>query len=70
MGSGIAIRRAYEKYGIENFTKEIIKYFETSDEAFEYEKNFVTEEVVNDENCYNMKTGGDGWCNQYIKRNK
>lgn len=70
MGSGIAIKNAYEKYGIENFTKEIIKYFETSDEAFEFEKKFVTEELVNDSMCYNMKTGGDGWCNQYIKRNK
>lgn len=70
MGSGIAIRNAYKKYGIENFTKEIIRYFETSEEAFEYERNFVTEELVNDSMCYNMKTGGDGWCNQYVKRNK
>lgn len=70
MGSGIAIRNAYKKYGIENFTKEIIRYFETSEEVFEYERNFVTEELVNDSMCYNMKTGGDGWCNQYVKRNK
>ena len=70
MGSGIAIQNAYKKYGIENFTKQIIKYFSTSTDAFEYEKIFITEDLIKNEQCYNMKTGGDGWCNQYIKRNK
>lgn len=70
MGSGIAIQKAYEKYGKNNFSKEILKYFSTSKEAFEYEKNFITEDLVKDSQCYNMKTGGDGWCNEYVKQNK
>ena len=37
MGSGTRLHYAYKKYGIENFTKEILKFFDTSKEAFEYE---------------------------------
>ncbi len=58
MGSGTKLHYAYKKYGIENFTKEILKYFLTSKEAFEYESEIVTEELVHDVNCYNIATGG------------
>ncbi|MDD7755427.1 MAG: GIY-YIG nuclease family protein [Clostridiales bacterium] len=37
MGSGVLINKAYKKYGKENFTKEIIKYFNTWEDAYEYE---------------------------------
>lgn len=60
MGSGINIRKAIRKYGIENFTKEIVREFDTEEEVFAFEKDFVTEEVINDPNCYNMATGGQG----------
>lgn len=59
MGSGNRLQYAYKKYGIENFNKEILKYFDTSKEAFEYESEIVTEDLVKDNNCYNQKTGGD-----------
>ena len=58
MGSGVRLRLAYKKYGIENFTKEILKYFDTSDEAFTYESNIVTENLVKDIECYNCELGG------------
>ena len=61
MGSGKRLHYAYKKYGIENFTKEILKFFDTSEEAFEYEFNTVNEELIRDSNCYNIKCGGDGW---------
>jgi len=61
MGSGKRLHYAYKKYGIENFTKEILKFFDTSKEAFEYEAEVVTEELIKDSNCYNIKQGGEGW---------
>lgn len=61
MGSGTRLHYAYKKYGIENFSKEILKFFDTAKEAFEYEAEIVTEELVKDYNCYNIKNGGIGW---------
>ena len=61
MGSGKRLHIAYKKYGIENFKKEILKYFDSKEEAFEYEAEIVNEILVNNDNCYNMKLGGTGW---------
>ena len=60
MGSGVAIKRAIKKYGAENFSKEIIKYFDNTDDAYEYEKNIVNENFVKNEDTYNMTLGGNG----------
>ena len=59
MGSGTRLRYAYEKYGIENFTKEILKFFETREDLARYESEVVTEVLVKDTNCYNIALGGD-----------
>ena len=59
MGSGIRLHKAYKKYGIENFTKEILKFFDTRKEATDYEAEMVTETLVKDENCYNVALGGE-----------
>jgi len=61
MGSGSRLHYAFKKYGIENFTKEILKYFNTSKEAFEYEAEVVNEDLVDNINCYNVIKGGTGW---------
>lgn len=58
MGSGKRLHYAYKKYGIENFTKEILKFFDTAKEAYEYEAKIVNESLVNDDNCYNIQQGG------------
>jgi hypothetical protein len=68
MGSGKRLRIAYKKYGIENFTKEILKEFDSYLEALEYESDIVTEKLVNDYNCYNMKIGGSGG-NKWVYEN-
>ena len=60
MGSGVRLQIAYKKYGIENFKKEILKYFDTKEEAFEYEAEVVNETLINDNNCYNLSPGGKG----------
>lgn len=59
MGSGIRLNYAYRKYGIENFEKEILHFFNTREEAAEYEAEVVTESLVRDENCYNIRLGGE-----------
>lgn len=62
MGSGTRINYAYKEFGIENFKKEILKYFGTSEEAFEYEAEVVTEELIKSDECYNVIEGGNyGW---------
>ncbi len=59
MGSGKRLHYAYKKYGIENFTKEILKFFDSRKEATDYEAEMVTETLVKDENCYNVALGGE-----------
>lgn len=59
IGSGIKLHEAYNKYGHNNFTKEIIKFFDTKKEAFDYEKEIVTPELIKNPNCYNIQPGGE-----------
>lgn len=60
MGSGLAIKRAIGKYGVENFTKEIL--FDVDDEEL---MDFVEEVIVDEafvarEDTYNIALGGQG----------
>jgi hypothetical protein len=64
MGSGIAIKKAIKKYGIENFTKEILYIFDNEQDMNNKEKELV---VLN-ELSYNMCEGGKGGFN-YINNN-
>lgn len=65
MGSGILIKRAIEKYGIENFSKEILFVFDNEEEMNQKEKELV----IISENCYNLCDGGKGGFG-YIHKNK
>jgi group I intron endonuclease len=69
MGSGKVIRQAIEKYGIENFKKEILEYFSDSKTMLKREKEIVTEDFLTQENVYNLRKGGDGGFD-YINKNK
>ena len=60
LGSGVAIKNAIKKYGKQNFSREIIKNFQTREEMYEYEKSFVTEELVRSDCTYNQTIGGFG----------
>lgn len=60
LGSGRAICNAVKKYGKENFKKEILKFFNSREEMFAYEHDFVTEDLVRNSMCYNMNIGGYG----------
>lgn len=65
MGSGTLLHKAYKKYGIENFNKEILKYFDTRKELCEYEEEVVNEVVIKDLESYNIKIGGENFCTLY-----
>lgn len=60
MGSGKHLRYAIEKYGIENFSKEILFIFDNEDEMNAKEAELVTEEFCFRENTYNLCPGGKG----------
>lgn len=56
-GSGLRLWEAISKYGKQNFSLEILKEFETEEEAFSYEKEIV---VLDLKKSYNLKPGGRG----------
>jgi hypothetical protein len=60
MGSGKLLNQAIKKHGIENFRKHVVKMCESSEEAFDLEREIVNEQFVADENTYNLKLGGHG----------
>lgn len=59
MGSGIAIKNAIEKHGIENFKKEVLFLFEDENSAYEKEKELL-QNLWKLSECYNMTEGGIG----------
>lgn len=59
-GSGHYIKAAIQKYGKENFNKEILHVFTNKVDAYKKEKELVTEDLVKSNMCYNIKEGGSG----------
>lgn len=64
-GSGTTITKALKKYGKENFSKEILCFCDTREEADEKEKYYIDfYDAIEDNNYYNNAeggSGGDGW---------
>lgn len=60
-GSGLHIVRAVKKYGKENFIREILSVFDSSEEAFTEERRIVDKIFVKRDDTYNLKVGGDGF---------
>lgn len=59
-GSGSDIVKAIKIDGLKNFVKDIIKYFETREDAFKEEARLVTLDTIKDPLCYNLSIGGLG----------
>lgn len=59
MGSGKRLHKAYKKYGMDFFEKEIIKFFDTRKDASEYEAKVVDISLLGNSDCYNIRLGGD-----------
>ena len=60
MGSGVILKLAKEKYGEENFVKEILEFFDTSKEMLDAEANVVNPEFRKRKDTYNIAIGGNG----------
>ena len=58
MGSGIAINKAIQKYGIENFSKRILCFCDSAEDAYKVEEFLVTDNLIKRDDCYNMMVGG------------
>jgi hypothetical protein len=70
MGSGKLIKRAIKKYGVENFTKEILFIFDASEEMFNKEKEIVNQLFIESDNTYNIIEGGFGDCSHMNKNGR
>lgn len=72
IGSGKYFWRAVEKYGIENFKKEILACFNNAKEMFSLETELVAKEKGNPL-CYNLNNGGEGgweWVTEHNRFNR
>ena len=61
LGSGLALKRAIRKYGKDNFKREILELCSSIEELIQKEKEYVNENWINQENNYNLKTGGNNY---------
>lgn len=69
LGSGTKLWRRIQKYGRENFEKEILEFFENAELKFLKEKEIVNEQFLQDPLCMNLQLGGGGgFCNDEHKK--
>ena len=67
-GSGKLLKRAIQKHGIENFSKEILFIFDNENDMNLKEQELVTEEFCDQLDNYNLCPGGGGGFG-YINKN-
>lgn len=60
LGSGKRLRYEIDKYGRENFKKEILEFCDSKESVAELERRIVGEEQLKDPLCINLKIGGEG----------
>ena len=68
LGSGKILKEAIKKYGKENFERVILQECETFEELSLAEERWIKEyNAVEDENFYNLTSGGFGGNSDYLK---
>lgn len=71
LGSGKLLLRSINKYGRENFVKEILFIFNDKESAYNKEKSIVNEKFILKTTNYNLKEGGIGGLDEkHILRGK
>lgn len=68
LGSGTYLQNAITKYGVENFTREILHLLDSEEAMNTREREIVNEEFLKRDDVYNLKLGGDGGFD-YLNRN-
>ena len=58
-GSGHLLKQAYKTYGIQSFTKIILKFCNSRQEVSLLEKQIVNADYINDDQTYNLREGGE-----------
>lgn len=70
IGSGKKLWLSIQKYGIENFSKEIIEFFPNRTLLLSKEREIVNEELLSNLLCMNLKIGGEGGSVKGVKRSE
>ena len=69
MGSGNAISKAIDKYGVCNFKKEIICICDNEERAYQEERKWIAiNNANNDRKYYNISEGGNGFTSSDVKK--
>ena len=69
-GSGKLLSRSVKKYGKDNHLFEIIEFLPDRNSLKQREKEVVSEELIKDPQCLNLKIGGDGGSERGISRSE
>ena len=71
MGSGKLLKKAIDKYGKENFKKEILQTCENERMAYEWEKVYIEQvKAYSNSNYYNISSGGNGGWGNFAGKTK
>ena len=70
IGSGVALNRAYKKYGKDKFIFEIIEFCDSIADVSDLERLIVNEDFVKRSDTYNLTLGGTGGCISHTEESK